>query len=238
MLLNSVRSIILFWALLTLHDLYVLHTVKRHMMANRQLTSIKTWIKPMVYSVFLVLLILLKPLVGFAFVLLSPLALKIIKKNAIRQNQRVIEFYGYKIFKFIINQISSGILVSDALQSMFLIVRDLKLKNCLIEVSAYYAHTTDLNSALMILKDSYTGVEVDTLCVAIEQGIQTGGNFETLIKMEELLFKKYIFQIKHDTELRKKRGILAVLLLCMVIVLMVAIPIAMDILEAFDQIFY
>ena len=158
---------------------------------------------------------------------------KMVKKN----KQRVIEFNGYKIFKFLLNQVSSGISVSDGIKSMYRIVDDNSLKNCLIEVAAYYSKTTDLTASLLILKTKYKSLEVDTLCMAIEQGIYTGANYETLKKMESLLFKRYINQIKLETKWRKKRSILSVLLLCSIMILMIAIPVIIDMSNAFNQIF-
>lgn len=154
-----------------------------------------------------------------------------------KKEQSLIEYYGYKIFKFLINQVSSGILISDAIKSMYRIVDEKNLKKTLIEVSAYYSKTTDLSASLEILKNKYKGIEVDTLCMAIEHGIYTGANYETLRKMEQLLFKRYINQIKLETRWRKKRSILSVLLLCSIMILMIAIPVVMDMLEAFNQIF-
>lgn len=158
-------------------------------------------------------------------------------QHKIKKKRRIIEFNGYKIFKFLLNQISSGILVSDAIKSMYRIVEDVELKQCLIDVSAYYSKTTDLTSSLKILKEQYKSMEVDTLCIAIEQGIYTGTNYETLKKMEALLFKRYIYQIKLETKWRRKRSILSVLLLCTIMILMIAIPVVMDMVKAFNQIF-
>ena len=127
--------------------------------------------------------------------------------------------------------------MSDAIKSMYRIVEDPELKQCLIDVSAYYSKTTDLTKSLEILKEQYKSMEVDTLCIAIEQGIYTGTNYETLKRMEALLFKRYIYQIKLETKWRKKKSILSVLLLCTVMILMIAIPVVMDMMKAFNQIF-
>jgi len=154
-----------------------------------------------------------------------------------KKNKRLIEFYGYKIFKFLMNQISSGILISDSIKSMYRVVDDAELKNCLIEVSAYYSRTSDISASLVILRKQYKGLEVDTLCLAIEQGIHTGSNYETLKKLEVLLFKRYINQIKLETGWQKRRSILSVLLLCTIMVLMISVPVMMDIMRAFNQIF-
>jgi len=155
----------------------------------------------------------------------------------VKRKKRLIEFYGYKIFKFLINQISSGILVSDAIKSMYRVVDEKHLRKTLIDVSAYYAKTSDLLVSLDILKERYKGMEVDTLCMAIEHGIYTGTNYDTLKKMEQLLFKRYINQIKLETRWRKKRSILSVLLLCSIMIFMIAIPVVKDMMDAFNQIF-
>lgn len=153
------------------------------------------------------------------------------------ERNRVIEFNGYKIFKFLLNQISSGILVTDAIKSMYMIVNDNRLRRCLIDVSAYYTQTTDIVKSLNIIKEQYRGVEVDTLCIAIQQGIYTGKNYETMERMESLLFKKYIYHIKRETNAKRSNSFLAVLLLCLIIILMISIPIVIDIFNAFNQIF-
>lgn len=159
------------------------------------------------------------------------------KKNQHDQGKRMIEFYGYKIFKFLMNQIMSGILVSDAIKGMYRVVEHQALRQCLIEVAAYYAKTNNIKEALDILKKAYKSLEVDTLCMAIEQGIHTGTHMDTLNKIEALLFKRYIHQIQLETKWRKKRSLLSVLLLCLILILMIAMPVISDITSAMKHIF-
>ena len=189
--------------------------------------------------VFILIYIINFPDVRYSFfvIILYFVVFNLHLHKKINERNRTIEFNGYKIFKFLLNQISSGILVTDAIKSMYMIVSDSKLKSCLIDVSAYYTQTTDIINALEILKEQYRGVEVDTLCVAIQQGINTGRNHETMRRMEALLFKKYIYHIKRETDAKQHKSFLAVLLLCLIIILMISIPIVIDILNAFNQIF-
>lgn len=196
--------------------------------------SVNKWIKLMVLAL---ILLWIHPLL-IVLILLYLLWPSIQKFRLKKRRSRVLSFYGYKIFKYILNQLSSNIYVSDTIQSLYMVVDDHELRQTLIDLSAHYVQTSNLEEALSILKRTYKGLEIDTLCVAIEQGIKTGTNFETLVRMEELLFKKYIYQIKRETELKRKRGIISVMLLCTVIVLMIAIPVIMDIILAFNQIFY
>jgi len=189
------------------------------------------------YMVLGLAISLYSPWLALAYVCLLMALVSYRRLRNERKKKRAIAYYGYKIFKFLINQTSSGIKVSDALQSLYQIVDDKTLRGCLIEVSASFNHTANLHQSLDVLRTCYQGLEVDSLCVAIEQGIETGCNFETLVKMEGLLFKKYVYQIQRESVLRKKRGILATLYLCIIVVLMVAVPVFMDMVTAFNQIF-
>jgi uncharacterized protein YegL len=196
----------------------------------------KYW-RPVIFIGFLGLMIFNIPFTLLLIIFIGFIK-KVMEKKREKKRKNIIGYYGYKIFKFLMNQTSSGIKVSDALQALYRIVKDKELRKQLIKVSACYGQTANLHESLNHLKLKYKGVEVDTLCVAIEQGIDTGTNYETLVKMEGLLFKKYLFQIKQDTVLRKKRGVLAALYLCIIVVLMVGIPILMDMVSAFNKIFY
>lgn len=173
---------------------------------------------------------------GLLLVLLF--SLDVINENTQKKRSKSIRFYGYKIFKFIINQVSSGIRVSDAIVNMYKVVHPSPLRKALIDVAAHYSQTSDLSGALDHLKKKFKGLEVDTLCLAIEQGIQTGANEETLHKMENLLFKRYMYQIKSDTKLKRKRGVIAVMFLASIIILMVVVPVSIDMFNALNQIFY
>lgn len=173
---------------------------------------------------------------SFIFLILYYLVLKLILDAKTKSRNKAIEFYGYKIFKFLLNQISSGIIINDAIKSIYMVVNDEKLRTCLINVSAYYTQTNNIKDALKIFTDEYKGVEVDTLYIAITQGIYTGDNFETMKRMEALLFKRYIYHIKTETDNKRHQSFLAVLLFCIVIIMIVSVPILMDIFEAFDQI--
>lgn len=187
---------------------------------------------------FLMILFLIIALKFTGLIALVMFGLYKINQQSKKNKNRSLRFYGYKIFKFLINQISSGIRVSDAIMTMHMVVSPSPLKNTLIDVAAHYGQTADLQGALYHLKKTFKGLEVDTLCMAIEQGIKTGANESTLLKMENLLFKRYIFQIKSDTVLKRKRAILSVLFLGLIIILMILVPVAIDMLHAFNQIFF
>lgn len=233
-MITIIKYCIFLTLMMQIYDIYYHRQLKNKL--DDTLTNKVNW-KIIVYVLCLCLLIY-NLFYGLNLILFLWVRKKIANKLLEKKRKRMIGYYGYKIFKFLMNQTSSGIKVSDALQGLYRIVKDKDLRRHLIEVSACYGQTANLHESLNHLKFTYKGVEVDTLCVAIEQGIDTGSNYETLVKMEGLLFKKYLYQIKQDSVLRKKRGLLAALYLCIIVVLMVGIPILMDMVSAFNKIFY
>jgi len=227
-----IKSVLVFWMLLILLHGYEFIKYSSH---HRMIDDKK---KKILYILICILLSLLTHwILGMVLYFMLRVGHGNFLSISNKRKKRIIEFNGYKIFKFIMNQVSSGILISEAIKSMYRIVDQPELKQCLIDVSAYYAKTTDLRGSLDILRNRYKGMEVDTLCIAIEQGIHTGTNYDTLKRMELLLFKKYIYQIKLETKLRKKKSILTVLVLCTIMILMVSIPVVIDMINAFNQIF-
>ncbi len=170
-------------------------------------------------------------------VFISLIVYFIFKKYKAYEKKGAIKYYGYKIFKFIINQLSSGITVREAIISMYLVVDNKSLRKSLVDVGAYYSKTNDIKRALDILKEDYYSLEVDTLSMAIKEAVNTGSNYETLNKVEEMLFKKYINQINLETEYRRKRSVFAVLLFSLIIVCMVSIPVLFDLRNALNSIF-
>lgn len=187
--------------------------------------------------ILLLPLLILFPKLFILFSLVSAIVYINIKRRKKERKNKAIKFYGYKIFKFLINQISSGILIGDAIQGIHRIVLDSHLKKTLIHMAALYHQTNDIQLALKALEQEYKGEEVNALCSVLYQGLQSGTHSDTLEKMENLLFKKYLFFIKYETKLRKRRSILSVLLYCVIIVLMVSIPMILDMLDALDKIF-
>lgn len=173
-------------------------------------------------------------LIGFILLVVNH---SIHTKSKTKIRKEVFSRNAHKIFKFMLNQVSAGVRMSDALMKLYIVVNDKHLKECLIDLSAYYSQTSDLNTSLNILRRDYKGSEVDAFCVAVEHGIFMGSNYNTLKNLEELLFSKYIYQIKHETKLKKKRSLLSGIFLCSSIVLMIIVPIIIDMFRALEAVF-
>jgi len=143
----------------------------------------------------------------------------------------------YKIYKYLHNQISSGIKITDAIKTMYEVIDDIEIKEILVLFAARFELTLDCGSSLEELKSNFDLQEVETLCVALRQGVDTGGNSEMLARQEELMFSKYFNYIQAETDSLRLRSMLAAGFFTAVVVLMIGIPMFHDVLKAVDNIF-
>lgn len=154
----------------------------------------------------------------------------------IRKRNHVFEKNAYKIYKYLYNQVSSGVRVSDGIKSVYLSVNDPSLKNTLMRFSARYIQTMNIDYALEVLREAYSCFEMDSFCGAIKQGIETGDNADLLKKQEETMFNKYFMSIQKDTDIYKWKITFIVFIQCMILIMMVGIPLLMDLNRALDKI--
>ena len=145
--------------------------------------------------------------------------------------------YVYKIYKYLHNQISSGVKVTDAVKTACEVIDDKAIKEILIRLSARYELTMDIDSALEEFISNFDIQEAETLYVALKQGIITGDNQQLLERQEDIMFKKYFNYIQAETDSCKTRGVIAAAMFVGVAVIMVVVPLLNDISEAAGKIF-
>lgn len=143
----------------------------------------------------------------------------------------------YKIYKYLSNQVTSGVRPTDAIKSLHEVISDHWLKCILMEAAAQYELTYDIDKSLSFLKDILTANEADTLCIALKQGVETGDNINILNKQEEVMFNKYFAYIQSETDKTKIKIALSGVFFTAVLVMMLLIPIIIDFEEAIGKIF-
>jgi len=143
----------------------------------------------------------------------------------------------YKIYKFLHNQISSGIKVTDAIKCVYEIADDRHLREALVKLAARYELTLDIDTSLDELKAFFDAQEVETLCIVLKQGVLTGDNQEILSRQEDIMFKKYFNYIQAETDSCKTRCVIAAALFVTIIVIMITVPLFIDAANAFGKIF-
>lgn len=154
-----------------------------------------------------------------------------------KKHNMIFQKHIYKIYKYLHNQISSGVKVTDAVKTVYEVVDNNMLKEILIKLAARFELTLDIDASLDEFRENFDLHEVETLCVALKQGVITGDNRELLARQEEIMFKKYFSYIQAETDSLKVRSTVAVSMFCAAIVIMIVIPLFNDVIAAMGQIF-
>lgn len=153
------------------------------------------------------------------------------------QKQLSFQKNTYKIYKFINNQVSSGVRPHDCIMGLYDVIEDKSFKKTLINMSAIYSQTSDIDLSLESVLKVYPGIDAIMLCSAIKQGVCIGSNIETIERQEKLAFNKYFAYIKNETEKIKFKGYLSISMFAFIIILLVSIPLLYEMKEATTKIF-
>lgn len=144
---------------------------------------------------------------------------------------------SYKLYKFLHNQISAGVQISDAIKSLYEVSEEKKLRLILIKLAGAYGRTLDIDYALEEFMTYFDIPEAQTLAVALKQGIDTGDNQGILQRQEEVMFNKYIDYIQAETDVCRTRSTMAVIFFVVIIVIMVCVPMYNDMITGITKIF-
>lgn len=169
--------------------------------------------------------------------LLTFLIVDIVVKIEKKKHNMIFQKHIYKIYKYLHNQISSGVRVTDAVKTVYEVVEDNVLKEILIRLAARFELTLDIDASLDEFRMNFDLHEVETLCVALKQGVITGDNRELLARQEEVMFSKYFNYIQAETDGLRMRSTIVVAMFCAVIVIMIAVPLFKDVMNAVGHIF-
>lgn len=139
---------------------------------------------------------------------------------------------SYKLFKFLRNQLSAGIKITQALNSLHTVATDPLLKNRLLLMASHYASTSDIDEALKYITNYYQTLEAKSLALSIKQSIETGQNDKGFVQKEKKLFNMYLNVIKRNTQLIMVKYFLIGLLYGAVIILIISYPQWLDLIQA------
>jgi len=145
--------------------------------------------------------------------------------------------YIYKIYKYLHNQISSGVKPTDAVRCVYEVTEDRELRDILIRLAARYELTLDIDAALNEFRSNFDTHEAETLCIAIRQGIETGDNKELLAKQEDMMFKKYFNYVQAETDSCKNRSVAAATVFVAIVAVMIIVPMLNEVNQAIGNIF-
>lgn len=165
------------------------------------------------------------------------IAIEIVVAAGRRKVNLKFQRYIYKIYKFLYNQISSGVKVTDAIRTVYDVIEDRELRGILVKMAARYELTLDIDAALKEFISNFDAQEAQTLCIALKQGIETGDNQELLARQEDIMFKKYFNYIQTETDSCRNKSVAAAVMFTAIVVIMIAVPLLNDVGEAVGKIF-
>jgi len=172
----------------------------------------------------------------FAFCALCFVLPNMYLKSQIEKRKRAFIINAYKLYYFLHSQISSGIKVTDAIKGLYEIADHPLIQKTFIQFVAQYELTLNIEESLQVLKQSFSGYDCEMLCVSIQQCVNTGMAGRTLLKMEQLMFAKYFYNLQKDTEKFKTKLLISGLFAIAPIIMIFLFPMLNDALKAFGTI--
>lgn len=156
------------------------------------------------------------------------------KKN---KNAVVFQKNSYKLYKYILNQVSAGVRPGDAIKSMYEVVEEKQLRKLLMKACAKYSVSMDNNVIAQGILDNIDTPEARSFAMSLRDGIFESRDDKLMQRLEQLMFNRYFAYIQRETDSVKTRCLITVVLLCSVIVIMILVPTFMDVQNALNSIF-
>lgn len=166
-------------------------------------------------------------------ILIAASMLKIKKKN----KQSGFQKNAYKLYKYILNQITAGVKPCEALKSMYQVVEDKELKCILVDACAKYAVSMNEDILAQEIIQNINTPEAISFAQSIKDRLFESRDHKLLERLEQLMFNRYFAYVQRMTDGVRSKCFVAVLILCVVIVVMILIPTFIDVGNAIDSIF-
>lgn len=121
----------------------------------------------------------------------------------------------YRMYKYMYVQTCSGTRAEDILKNLHQIVVDKHLKKILIQMSVIISHNNDTKLGIAYLKTHFSHEEGMILIGILEGSLVSGLSKESFLRLDHMLFQKYLAQMRKDTKKIRKKYFAAVV--CFVI---------------------
>jgi hypothetical protein len=143
----------------------------------------------------------------------------------------------YRIYKYLYVQTASGARPEDILKSMHQIVDHSTMKKVLIAMSAILAQTNDIEEALNYLKIKFDHEEGEILVGILKSITVSGLSQESFLRLDHMLFQKYLAQLRRDTTQIKRTYFYAIVCFTIAASMIIFIPLLEQMLNSANIIF-
>ena len=116
----------------------------------------------------------------------------------------------YRIYKYLYVQTCSGTRAEDILKNMYQMVSDKALRKSLLQMAAIITQSNDVHKAISTFKKSIKHEDGDILVGILESITMTGLSKESFMRLDQMLFQKYLTQVRRDTRHIRKLYFFAV----------------------------
>lgn len=137
-------------------------------------------------------------------------------QSTLKKNHRLKRSKNYyRLYKYMYLQASSGARAEDMLKQLHRITEEVSLKNHLLHMSVMLTQSSDLFSAIGYLKKHIKDEDGVLFIGILETLSATGLSHDVFIRLDHMLFQKYLSQLRDETRRIKKLYFYSVL--CFVI---------------------
>lgn len=157
------------------------------------------------------------------------------RRKKIKQAQLSKNFY--RIYKYIAIQTSSGAYSEEIYKSLYKIVKEKTLKADLMAFSVVLMQRHDLKFSLEVLKQKFDFPEGKMFVDMLESMSGTGLSENAFRRLDQMLFQKYLSEIRAQTDKVKQIYFISVVLFTAVTVGMLLIPLIDQMMFSAKKIF-
>lgn len=143
----------------------------------------------------------------------------------------------YKVYRFLCTQLNAGHSAVEILRHVHLAAADKSMRNALNAFTGAYFRTLNFERSALELTQRYPIRAAETLLTILRQGIESGEAKEMIQRQEEVMIQQYLESIALKNDQRQIQLILLVILSGSITFLILAIPLALQMLEALEMLF-
>ena len=110
----------------------------------------------------------------------------------------------YRLYKYMYLQSSSGSRPEDLLKSLYRVVSAKRLRKSLLQMSVIISQSNDVQKALKYLRSQFNHEEGAIMIGTLESIVISGLSKEAFLRLDHMLFQKYLSQMRRDTSRIKR----------------------------------
>ena len=106
----------------------------------------------------------------------------------------------YRLYKYMYLQSTSGSRPEDMLKSLHHVISSKPLKRALLHMSAMISHSNDVSKAIQFLRKEFNHDDGAILVGILESVAISGLSKDAFVRLDHMLFQKYLSQLRKDTK--------------------------------------